>query len=266
MRVIIVGAGCIGTYLGGCLLLGATSQCQVVLVGRARLQSAIGELGLFIADLSGTQHYLAPERVPVCTTLQSALSVGRTDDKDLVIVVSVKSSATDEVAQEICDSLAALDEQQRPERLTVLSMQNGICNGNVLREALAPLQAKHAFNSCSIVEASFGANVVWGAPSKFYLATSNPLIVGVDCHGHLAELVAVLNSTNQMLRATQIGNMRAVLYSKLLVNLNNSINALSGTTLQEQLKHWYAKGHYRLDVENRSTVVVVVGLTDRLID
>lgn len=230
---------------GGCLQL---AQLDVTYIGRAKLRDTIAEHGLVVSDLAGNEYHFDGASTRVDGSL-SRSTLERAGD-ELVIVVAVKSRDTMSVAREIYAAISSQMQHHRLQRITIISLQNGVTNGNVLRTALAGLERAVVASdaaaatttttserqlSISIADASFGANVIWQEPNRFYLATDNPLYIGSEKHGHVSRIVRALNGTKQMLRATETPNIRAILYSKLLVNLNNSCNALAGIPLINQL-------------------------------
>jgi 2-dehydropantoate 2-reductase len=80
-NIVILGAGSIGCYLGGCLLsIGA----NVTLIGRARLKDQIANGGLTLTDWRGRNTKLKPADV---NFTESAEVMARAD----YILVCVKS-------------------------------------------------------------------------------------------------------------------------------------------------------------------------------
>ena len=118
MKIDIFGAGSIGAYVGGALL---ASGADVVLIGRVRMQDSVARHGLTLTDLNGRRCQLTPDQVPYT---QDPAALATAD----LILVTVKSADTPVAAQ-------AIRTHARP-TATVLSLQNGIGNADVLREAL----------------------------------------------------------------------------------------------------------------------------------
>lgn len=204
MKIGVLGAGLIGCYLGGAL---AAKGASVVLVGRARVIDQIRADGLKLSDLNGNAFTLAPEQI-IATTSADALS-----ECELVLV-TVKSLATTNAAH---DALAHL----APAAM-VLSCQNGIRNADALR-AVFP---NHTVLACMVP-----FNVAQLADGSFHRSTEGELMVQAD--PRLAPYLPLFASAG--LRLEQRQDMAAVMWGKLLLNLNNPLNALSGIPLREQL-------------------------------
>lgn len=204
MKIAVFGSGLIGTYVGGSL---RAAGADVVLIGRARMQQHIQAHGLVLTDLHKRRIALA------ATEVQFALTPDALADADLILV-TVKSSATNEAAEVIA--------RHAKPRALVLSLQNGIGNAATLQKALpdnvvlagmvpfnvvqTPDHRLHRGSDGEVMVASSPALTYW---SPLFAAASLPLL--------------------------QRDDFVAVQWGKLLLNLNNSVNALSGLPLKTQL-------------------------------
>ena len=204
MKIAIFGAGSVGAYVGGSLL---AASADIVLIGRARLRERIAQKGLLLSDLAGRRMQLAAGCVPYVE------DAGALSDADLIIV-TVKSADTPAAA-------AAIACHAKPDAL-VLSLQNGVGNADVLRAAL-PAQR--------ILAGMVPFNVVQMPDGRFHRATEGELMV--EASAHLAPWHAAF--ANAHLPLLERADFVAVQWGKLLINLNNSINALSGLPLKTQL-------------------------------
>ena len=203
-KIAVFGAGLIGSYVGGRLAAGGA---EVTLIGRARALAAIAGNGLKLTDLKGAELHVPAAAV---TLSEDAAALG---DAGLVIVAT-KSLATD-------DAGAALARHARPGTV-VLSLQNGVSNGARLRVA-APGMA--------VVAGMVPFNVAERAPGHFHQGTGGEIIVGDDpvlMPFHVAFAAGGMPLTLS-------SDMAGVLWGKLVINLNNAVNALSGETLVGQL-------------------------------
>src|SRR5260221_202594 len=102
----------------------------------------------------------------------------------------------------------------------VSSLQNGVGNAAVLREKLpgrSVLAGMVPFNMQAIGE------------GRFHRATSGDIVVERDA----ADTAAALSVPGLRLRAT--ANITGVHWGKLVLNLNNALNALSGLPIRAQL-------------------------------
>ncbi|MBV8500620.1 MAG: 2-dehydropantoate 2-reductase [Paucibacter sp.] len=204
--VLVMGAGSVGCYLGG---LAAGAGHLVHFVGRPRVLSALASQGLTLSDCDGRRLHLDASQLQ----LHEAPPRGLVAD---VTLLCVKSGATAEAAHSLHQALL-------PDSL-VLSMQNGV--GNAERaQAAAPMLAVRA--------GMVPFNVAELAPGHYHRATSGQLVVqsapgpALDQLGNAFALQGV--------RLRQEEDLRAIQWGKLLLNLNNPVNALSGLPLRAQL-------------------------------
>jgi 2-dehydropantoate 2-reductase len=211
MKIALFGAGAIGGYVGGCL---AASGAAVVMVGRPRLQREIASHGMRLTDIDGRNDYLAPLSCPF--TIDAAALW----DAD-IIIVTVKSGATLEAAN-------AILKHARPDALLV-SFQNGTSNADLLCGAV---------RGRTVLAAMVPWNVAMLGEGRFHRGTEGLLMI--EDHPRVLPLAAALKAAK--LPVALRSDMPSVLWSKLLLNLNNGINALSGLPLRAQL----ANRDYRL--------------------
>ncbi|WP_344708849.1 2-dehydropantoate 2-reductase [Sphingomonas humi] len=198
-KIVIAGAGSIGCFIGGLLSLGGA---DVVLLARPRIADELGRHGLTLTSLEGWTEELAPGALAVETDPATALREAS------LVLVTVKSGATAE--------MATLIAAHAPASAAVISLQNGLANADVLRAAL-PGRRVHA--------GMVSFNVLHRGEGRFHRGTSGPVIVEAGAPPLSAPHLDIL----------QHAEMRAVLAGKLVYNLNNALNALSGLTLREQL-------------------------------
>lgn len=114
-RVVVVGAGAVGSYFGGLL---ARAGCEVTLIARQDHVKAIQEHGLFMECQSFQEH------VSVKATTEYKVI----EDADLILFC-VKSPDTESVAKEIKSFIS--------EGAILLSMQNGVDNCERLQTVLS---------------------------------------------------------------------------------------------------------------------------------
>jgi len=206
--IVIAGAGSVGTYVGARL---AASGRDVTLLLRAPLGETIAHHGLRVSDLSGRDETLPPAALRVTSDPDTAL---RAAD---VVLVTVKSHDTAE--------MAALIAKHAPKNIVVVSLQNGVENAAILREGLGPERR--------VVDAMVPFNVVQsrkdGEEPRFHRATSGTLQIERGVEG-LRDLLDVPGAD-----VAEHGDIEAVLWGKLLLNLNNALNALADLPLVEQL-------------------------------
>lgn len=200
--VVVAGAGSIGCFVGGLL---ADAGRKVTLLARPRIVAGIARHGLHLTSIEGLDR-----RLP-------AQAVGATDDPAVMagaacVLVAVKSADT--------AAMAGLIAQHAPASATIVSLQNGVDNVPLLRERLPGRK---------VLAGTVAFNVVTMADGRFHRATSGEIVLEHDVEGTAAGLGV------PGLTVVSSNNMPGVQWGKLLLNLNNAINALSGLPLRDQL-------------------------------
>lgn len=203
-RIVIYGAGSVGCYLGGRLLAGGS---DVSFVGRARIADPLRHHGITLSRYDGGRWQVPPERIAVSTDPATAATA------DLVLV-TVKSAATATAAAELANVL-------RPGTI-VVSFQNGIGNADVLRAALP---------QSTVLEGMVPFNVVECGPGVFHQGSAGELEIR---HAPAMQPFAEAFGKAGM-PLIQHADMMPVQWAKLLLNLNNAINALANRPLKEEL-------------------------------
>jgi 2-dehydropantoate 2-reductase len=201
--ICVYGAGSVGCYVGGRL---AASGSEVVFVGRERLARQIAGHGLTLTDWRGAELRM-PE--PRYETAPDPVA-----EADLVLV-TVKSAATAEAGEELAPRL-------KPGAL-VISFQNGLRNADVLRDRLPGV---------TVLAGMVAFNVVNRGEGRFHAATEGELEVQRDAALSGAHAAAFERAGLPLVRHDDMAGVQA---AKLLLNLNNAVNALSGLPLKEEL-------------------------------
>ncbi len=204
LKICIVGAGSIGCYIGGRL---AATGSDVSFIGRQRLAGEVHQHGLHLTDYLGGDLRVSPDRTNF-STKPDALA-----DADLILV-TVKSAATAEVGE----MLAA---HSKPDAV-VISFQNGLNNADVLRESLP----QH-----TVLTGMVQYNVLNRGEGRFHQGSEGGL--EADEHEALKPFLPAFEQAGLNLELH--ADMRAIQWAKLLLNLNNPVNALSGLPLKAEL-------------------------------
>ena len=206
MNYVVLGAGAIGCYVGGRL---AAAGHNVTFIGRPRVIATLREHGLTVTDLDGFKAHLPGGQLQLAEYLNVDLFA-----QACTVLLCVKGGATNSAAQE----LAAVC----PPRTTVVSLQNGVENADRIR-AEAP--------SLSVVAGMVPFNVVMLPDGHVHRGTTGAL--SMTKQSDTEALVGTWNAAGLPLQLT--ADMLSAQWGKLLLNLNNPVNALSDLPLRIQL-------------------------------
>jgi 2-dehydropantoate 2-reductase len=215
--VLIMGAGSVGCYLGGRLALAGH---DVHFVGRPRVLDQLRANGLTITEPDGKTATLPADMLSLHEDVPSGLGIS-------LVLMCVKSSATPTAATALARAL--------PIGTLVMCMQNGLHNAEVARSVAARLR---------FLSAMVPFNVAEIGPGHFLRGSGGNLALEEDdvTRAWLPTLAeAGLPSTTHK-------DIRAVQWGKLLLNLNNPVNALSGLPLRDEL----------LDADLRATTAALI--------
>jgi 2-dehydropantoate 2-reductase len=204
-KIVIAGAGSIGCYVGGML---ASGDANVHFFARARIANDLTANGLHLSDWTGLDIKLAADQLNISTDA-SILA-----DADLILVC-VKSKDSIEMATAILNSGNT--------KATVFSCQNGV--GNVA--AIKSVLPNH-----TVLPVMVPYNVVYEAGGHFHCGTEGELY----CQDHPNAIPLQAAARNAKLGFELKPQMMNILWGKLLLNLNNPVNALSGIPLKEQFE------------------------------
>ncbi len=205
--IAIAGAGSIGCYVGGCLRLAGK---EVTLLARPRLVDQLQERGLKLSGFDGLRAHLPATGIAITADPAAALSQAK------LVLVTVKSRDT--------EAMARLIDAHAPPHATIVSLQNGVRNVETLRVALPHHRVVAGMVPFNVVQSLDAA----GTPSV-HRATRGMILVANEPRG-VAETLDVPHAA-----VAAHADMTAVQWGKLLLNLNNALNALSGLPLAEQL-------------------------------
>ncbi len=202
--VLVMGAGSIGCWFGGRL---AAAGVPVVMVGRPRMLAALRNHGLTLTDCDNGLLRLPPEALELYEQVPPGLVPG-------LVLLCVKSGATAAAAAQLGAAL--------PAATPVVSMQNGIDNAAVARAAAPRL---------AVLPGMVPFNVAELGPGHLHRGTSG--ITAAQHHPALQAWLPVLAAAG--LPMSLYADLLPVQWGKLLLNLNNAVNALSGLPLRAQL-------------------------------
>lgn len=201
-NIVIAGAGSIGCFVGGHLALAGR---KVTLLARPRVIADIQSNGLSITNLDGGSDRIPADRLTL------------TDDPDCLakadlVLVTVKNGATADIA--------ALIKAQTPRHAPVVSLQNGLSGVATLSASLPDHDVRAGM---------VGFNVVPDGKGGYHRATSGDILIG-DGPVPLGDILSTPG-----LAITETNEITAIQWGKLLLNLNNAPNALSGLPLYQMM-------------------------------
>lgn len=203
MNIGIFGTGAIGGYLGGRL---AERGHTVTFLARGRGAEDLRAHGMTLRDLGDAKPaHIAPADLR-CVT--DAKELAGSD----VVLVCVKSAQTDDAGK----ALAGVVDGDT----LVVSMQNGVRNAATLRERLG-----------NVLGGIVGFNVLAEEGGVFRRATTGLLVIEASPHRHLAPLATALREAGFDTQVTD--DITGQQWSKLLMNLNNAVGALTNATTRD---------------------------------
>jgi 2-dehydropantoate 2-reductase len=200
--IVVAGAGSIGCFVGGML---AAAGRRVSLLARPRIIAEIESHGLRLTSFEGLDRQAAPAQLSLSDDPQILRDAA-------VVLVTVKSAGT--------AAMADLIARHAPGDAVIVSLQNGVDNVAVLRERLPGRR---------VLAAMVPFNVIAPGDGRFHRATSGDIVIERD----EGDCAAKLSIPGLVMRPS--GDIVGVQWGKLLVNLNNALNALSDLPLRAQL-------------------------------
>ncbi len=213
LRVGVMGAGAVGIFVGGRL---AAAGHHVTLVGRPRVLDPIAAEGLTLEDLDGSARKVA-RGVLRCERDAAALA-----DTD-VVLLTTKTAATQDAAKQIAEVT--------PAHVPVVSLQNGVDGPRTLRDVLGPGRGHGGM---------IASNVIFRTDTTLRRTTTGDIVIErlaprdeERTRNAVARLIDALAASGLGTHGTRA--IAPVLWTKLLFNLNNAINALSGQPLAAEI-------------------------------
>jgi len=198
----IAGAGSIGCFVGGMLAAGGR---HVALLARPRVIADIEAHGLRPTSFEGFDQVIARDRLALSENPSLFADTG-------IVLVTVKSADTADMADLIA--------RHAPADAVIVSLQNGVSNAAVLRDRLPGRR---------VLGGMVPFNVMALGEGRFHRATSGDIVVERD-DAHTADKLSVPGLT-----MCPTADIDGVQWGKLLLNLNNALNALSDLPLRRQL-------------------------------
>ena len=200
-KVGVMGAGAIGLYIGGMLAEGGG---KVAFATRGRTREAVSR-GLALSRYDGFRAELKPQ----CYEIGGVEALSDCD----IVLFCTKSGDTEAAAEELAAHINA--------NCTVICLQNGVGNIETLRRVLP----RH-----EIVAGTVPFNVVRLSANAVHCSMEGAVLVGPS---RASERLVSLARVSR-LKLEMRNDMEAMLWGKLLLNLNNGLNVVSGLPLRRQ--------------------------------
>ena len=201
-KIVVAGAGSVGCFVGGVI---ASKGGDVRFLARSRIASMLLTHGLTVTDLDGMHQRIAVNDLKLST--DPTILAGAD-----IILVTTKSDATTEIAD--------LIKQFAQPSAKVVSLQNGVRNAETLRTQLPGYDVRAGVVPFNVITAGDG---------RFHRGVEGKIAIEAGD----GDLAATL--TTPSLRFYESDAIANIQWGKLLINLNNALNALSGLPLREQL-------------------------------
>jgi len=206
LHIGVMGAGAIGGYVGA--RLAAKGTTEVTLIGRKALADTIARHGVTLRELDHDAH-VDPAMVRIEEDVHALSSCD-------VVFCCVKSGATAETAKILANVLEPTT--------VVVSLQNGLRNPEVLSAALP---------RNPVLPAVVDFNVIICEGAVFHRTTSGSLIIETRAEGQDQPWVDALRAAG--LEVEEVRPIAPEQWTKLLLNLNNAVSALSGAPTRDMI-------------------------------
>ena len=206
--IAILGAGSIGCYVGGMM---HDAGCEVRFIGRENTGRQITRSGLILSALDRNPVSISSNKINWNTAPEAMAGCK-------AILLCTKSN----------DTLASakLISKYCNQDSVIVSLQNGVGNGDILRKTLGDMTVLPAMVSFNIAR-------IDGTPLRFHRGSDGEIIF--QQHPFTRQLSQLLSSNG--VRARCVNDMKPVAWGKLMMNLNNAVNVISGLPLKRQLQN-----------------------------
>jgi 2-dehydropantoate 2-reductase len=232
---LIFGAGAIGTYIGGSLLLHGQ---KVIFLEQPNAVSILKERGLMLSIRGQDYRILHPD---IFSDISEALSFSPFD----VAIFALKSYDTQSVLDSIGPSILFLP--------PVLCLQNGVENEAILQAALG---------ETNVIAATVTSSVFRHGPGDILLERLRGIGVARS-HSLSSQIVSALSEAH--LNAHLVTSSTGMKWSKMLTNLMaNASSAILDMTPSEILSH---PGLYRMEIDQlREAIAIMHALHITIVD
>ncbi len=198
-KIAVIGAGAIGSLVGGLL---SRVEEDVTLIGRKAHVDVINKKGLVIEGASGEMQV-------------NIKATERLDFKPDLVLLTVKTQDIEAVAYEIKPYISGVP---------IVTMQNGVRSDDIVAGVLE----KENIVSCVVLLAS-----TFLEAGRVTYSSRGRLVIGDPYGSDGKQLESVAAVLNKVMPTRIIKDIRCAHWTKLIVNLNNAIPAITGLSIQE---------------------------------
>lgn len=198
-KIVVIGAGAIGSLVGG--LLQRAGE-DVTLIGRRAHVDAINERDLLIDGVLGT----------IRVNIEAQEYLDFTPD---IVILAVKSQDVESAAYEIKPYVHGVP---------IITMQNGVRSHELVAHVLgkANILSSVVLLACTFLE-----------PGKVTYSSKGRLVIGDPFGFNREQLERIAALFNKAIPTSIIQDIHCAHWTKLIVNLNNAIPAITELSLQE---------------------------------
>jgi 2-dehydropantoate 2-reductase len=228
-HIVVLGAGAIGCYIGAWL---NTTEAQITFLGRPSVEDRVRQHGLTVSDLNQRSMSFDASEINFETSPAVLMAAD-------LILVTVKSADTPEAAKQIL--------QHAKTSALILSFQNGVGNAKVLQQQLPDM---------TVIGGMVPFNVATLPEGRLHCATEGQLCA--EEHPSLTAWLPLFKACGLPIQLHQ--QFEAIQWGKLILNLNNSVNALSGLPLKAQLSDRAYRQSLALLIEETLHILKLAGI------
>ena len=204
MKYTVIGLGAVGSIVGGLL---TKSGENVVLIGKKNQVDIINQNGIRINGIKGSI---------LVKNVHASYDLSSIKDVDLIIIC-VKSQDTENLANNL--------KQHIKKSALILSLQNGVRNSTILNQ----ITGNKAISGIVLF------NALYSEPGEVILTIKGGLLIE-DEKSFSEAIDGLLNSFKMVgLSSKSAEDLQGFQWSKLIVNLQNAVTALTGQTIKESI-------------------------------
>jgi 2-dehydropantoate 2-reductase len=205
VRYAVVGIGAVGSIIGFVL---KNSKEDVVLITKPKQAKILKKKGLTVRGLKSSVKTFRD--IDVSSNFSSLKNVD-------VIFVCVKSTDTENVAKKLKGNL-------RKETL-IISLQNGVRNAKILKDTIENTTISGVVIFNAILNEIGDASIT--IQGKIFLEYNE------DFENSLKKIKKIFDKNGVKIKVVE--DIEGFLWSKLIINLQNAVTALTGQTIKESL-------------------------------